>query len=196
MSNADAVLQRRLHRLESRFAIRELVGRYGFVVDDRDLAGIGRCFTLNGVMRSKDGVMNARGRDAVIEQFHGRFVVLGPGNHFTHDHIIRFDDADDSHAFGLVSSHAELFRNGEPMIAAMRYEDEYRIEDGEWRFADRLLGFFYYLKLAEYPRYLGELLRMRAYAEPAAADFPERTGTWREYYAAHPMMHGNSPKRD
>jgi SnoaL-like domain len=183
MSIALGSTERRLHRLEARFAIRELVARYGFVIDDRDLAGIGDCFTRQGSFRSKDGVLNARGRDAVIEQYRGRFAVLGPSNHFTHDQIVRFDDADDGHAWGTVNSHAEVVRNGESMLAAMRYADEYRIEDGAWRFADRYVSFFYYLNVTDYPKLLNDPLRMRAYAQPAPADYPEQLASWREYYA-------------
>jgi hypothetical protein len=181
--NESTSLERRLARLEHREAIRELVARYGIVIDDRDVEGIGECFCVDGRFRSRDGVLDARGRGAVVEQFHGRFAVLGPSNHFTHDHIIRFDEADDRHAFGLVTSHAEVVRNGRPMWAAIRYEDEYRVEDGRWRFADRLLSFFYYLDVADYAARLGDPLRMRAYADPAPADVPEQLDTWKRYYA-------------
>ncbi len=176
-------LEARVRLLEDRESIRELVARYGFAIDDRDMDAIGDCFCLDGQFRSRDGVLDARGRDAVLEQFRGRFSVLGPSNHFTHDRIVEFAGCDTGHARGIVNSHAEVVRHGAPMLVALRYEDRYRREaDGRWRFADRLLSFFYYLKIEQYPRLLADALRMRAYDEPAPADLPEKLPTWQKYY--------------
>jgi ketosteroid isomerase-like protein len=175
-------LEKRIQVLEDREAIRELITRYGLVVDDRDMDGIAACFAQDGAFRSRDGVMNARGREAVLAQFRGRFAVLGPSNHYTHDHLLRFDEQDPDRAYGIVTSHAEVVRNGEPMWAALRYEDVYLREDGRWRFLDRLLSFFYYVKVADYASCLPQILRMRAYEEPAPADYPEALPSWRRYY--------------
>ena len=179
-------LEQRICRLEDREQIRELIARYGFAVDDRDLSKIVDCFTKDGAFRSLDGAMDARGRDAVIAQFHDRFAVLGPSNHFTHDLILQFDDLDADRATGLVSSHAEVVRNDRAMWAAIRYHDQYRREDGAWRFRERLLAFFYYVSPGDYAQLLGNPQRNRAYAEPRPADLPEALPTWQAYYAAHP----------
>ena len=179
-------LEQRLRRLEDREAIRELIAQYGFAVDDRDIEKLSSCFTRDGTFRSLDGVLDARGRDAVIAQFHGRFAVLGPSNHYTHDAILSFDDSDTDRAAGLVNSHAEVVRNGQAMWAALRYRDEYAREDGRWRFRERLLAFFYYLAPGDYAQLLGDPLRNRADAAPRAADVSEQTATWKRYYARHP----------
>jgi SnoaL-like domain len=179
-------MKQRIARLEARAAIRELVARYCFTIDERDIEGIGECFTRGGSFRSLDGVMNAVGREAVITQFHGRFAVLGPSNHFTHDHLIEFDERDAALATGIVNSHAEVVRNGEPMLASLRYHDEYRLEEGRWRFHVRTLAFFYYLKPLDYRSAFGDSLRNRAYQNPQAADFPESLPTWQRYYPEHP----------
>jgi hypothetical protein len=121
-----------------------------FTIDARDIEGIGQCFTRDGSFRSLDGVMNATGRDAVIAQFHGRFAVLGPSNHFTHDHVIEFDELHSDHATGIVNTHAEVVRNDEPLLASLRYHDDYRFEDGRWRCHKRTLAFFYYERPADY----------------------------------------------
>lgn len=181
-------LEHRIARLEARVEIRELVAHYCFTVDARDIEGISRCFTRDGVMRSLDGAMNASGRDAVIEQFHGRFAVLGPSNHFTHDHLIEFDPQDTERATGIVNSHAEVVRHGEALWASLRYHDEYRREDGRWRFRVRTLAFFYYTKPAEYSSVLLGSARNRAYDEPQPADFPEKLDSWRRYYRDHPPL--------
>ncbi len=185
MSNTKSAalsLEARILRLEHREAIRELVARYGTVIDERDIDGIGACFARDGRFRSRDGAMDARGREAVVQQFHGRFSVLGPSNHFTHDHVIWFDEGSSLRAFGLVSSHAEIVRRGEAMLTALRYQDEYLLEDGRWRFADRLLSFFYYLKPSDYQRVLPSAMRNLADTTPRPADWPDGTETYRNYY--------------
>jgi ketosteroid isomerase-like protein len=177
----------RIARLEARAEIQELVARYCFVIDERDVQGIGECFTRDGAFRSFDGKMDATGREQVIAQFHGRFAVLGPSNHFTHDHIITFDDRDTASATGLVNAHAEVVRNGQPLWAALRYHDEYAHEEGRWRFRVRTLAFFYYLDPARYGEVMLSGTRNHAYATPHAADFPEGLPSWQRYYREHPQ---------
>lgn len=167
---SEVALAERIRRLEDRESIRQLVATYGYVIDNRDLPAIGQLFTRDGIFRSRDGVMRAEGRDAVVQQFLGRFAQLGLSVHWTHDHVIWLDPVDPDRATGLVSSHAELMRNGVPMVTAFRYEDIYRREDGEWRFADRLLSFWYYGDVREYPEMLGSELRMRAYGDRRRGD--------------------------
>ena len=181
-----AALTRRIDRLEARAAIGELIARYCFAVDERDIDAIGECFTRGGGFRSYDGKMDATGRAAVIEQFHGRFAVLGPSNHFTHDHLITFDDADSTAAKGLVNAHAEVVRNGRTLLASLRYHDEYRHEEGRWRFHVRTLAFFYYLEPSRYQEVMLGPMRNHAYAEPHAADFPESLPSWQRYYRERP----------
>ncbi len=175
-------LEERLARLEDIEAIRALVARYGFAIDDRDLEAVAALFTHDGRFRSKDGAMDASGRRHVLAQFEGRFAALGPTNHFSHDHLVWLDDTSAGSARGLVSAHAEVVRNGRPMVVALRYEDRYRREDGAWRFADRLLSFFYYVDVREYAEAILTPLRMRAYEHPAPADYPEGLETWRRYH--------------
>jgi ketosteroid isomerase-like protein len=179
-------LQRRIRRLEDRAEIGELIARYGLVMDERDMAGMPQLFTPDVVVRSVDGVMHASGLDAVVEMFRGRFAVLGPSFHFSHDRILSFDDDDPDVAQGMVLSHAEMNRKGQPMLAAIRYADRYRRHDGRWRYAERVLSFFYYVPTAQYLDALGAGLaaRMRAYDEARPADWPEGIGTWQSYYGA------------
>lgn len=182
MSDLETVLQR-LQRLEDREEIKALIARYGLVMDDRDIDEMPQLFTPDVQIRSLDGVMNARGRDEVIAMFRGRFEVLGPSNHFTHDKIIRFADQADA-ATGTVLSHAEMNRKGQPMLAAIRYSDRYARHEGVWKFAERVFAFFYYVATEEYLDALGAGMatRMRAYDTPVAADIPESLQSWKDYY--------------
>jgi len=170
--NKDAAGQR-LRGIEDRLEIAQLQARYTFSIDDHDLARVGELFACEGRFRSADGVMDAVGREAVCEQFRGRFAALRFGFHVTHDHLIELDPADPDRASGIVSSHAEVVREGKPMIAAMRYHDRYVREAGAWRFADRLLHFFYYLPVGDYAATLPTPARMRAYGDEHPADLPE-----------------------
>jgi ketosteroid isomerase-like protein len=177
-------LEERVRRLEDRTAINELIARYCLVMDNRDVAGIEALFTPDVHIWSADGVMDSRGREAAVEMFKGRFTVLGPSNHFTHDRIIEFDALDHDKATGLVLSHAEMQRKGQPMLAAIRYHDVYRRVDGRWRFQERGLSFMYYVPTAEYLDAFGPGLdrRMRAYDAPTPADWPEQLPSWQRYY--------------
>lgn len=173
-------LERRIDRLEAESAIRNLCARYNLAIDDHDLATVGELFAENARFFSKDGVLDATGREAIVKQFEGRFSVLGPSNHVGHDHVI---DIDGDEATGMLSAHAEVHRNGTPMVAALRYRDRYYRDEGTWRFAERELSFLYYVPLADYPGILDKTDRMRAYDEPAPADYPETLPTWKDYRA-------------
>jgi uncharacterized protein (TIGR02246 family) len=176
-----ATLERRIRRLEDRAELRELVGRYGIAIDDRDLESVAAMFTPDATFRSKDGVMGATGRDAIVDQFKGRYSALGATNHFNHDQVLQFDDDEPDSATGIVTSHAEVFRIGKAMVTALRYEDIYKRLDGRWHFHDRLLSFLYYLPVEGYAEGLGSRLRMRAYGDQRPADYPESLPTWKEY---------------
>jgi hypothetical protein len=160
MQASNASLEQRFSAVEDRLAIRELVARY--------------------VFRSRDGAMSANGREAIVEQFKARFQVLGVTNHVTHDHVVTL--LADGCATGLLSTHAELWRNDTATIAAIRYDDAYeKGADGAWRFATRTLSFLYYLPVADYVTALGRLDRNRAGPDPKPADYPERLPTWVDY---------------
>jgi ketosteroid isomerase-like protein len=181
MSPDLSALERRIQRLEDRFELRELVARYGIAIDDRDIDSLTELFTPDARFRSQDGVMNALGREAVLEQFRGRFSALKATNHIAHDLILTFG-GDPNTVSGLVTSHAEVWRNGRALIAAIRYSDTYRKHEDRWRFADRLLAFLYYLPVDEYAQGLGSRLRMRAYGDQRPADYPEALPSWRQYH--------------
>ena len=132
-------LESRIRRLEDRCEIGELVTRYCLAMDNRDVAVIPGLFTADATVRSLDGVMNAVGRDAVVQMFLGRFAVLGPSNHVTHDRLVTFDATDPDGAQGLVLSHAEMQRKGQPMLTAIRYTDKYRRDEGRWKFSERAM---------------------------------------------------------
>jgi hypothetical protein len=175
--NGETV-EARLRRVEDRQEIANLQARYTLSIDVHDLDRVAPLFARKGRFRSADGVMDATGREAICEQFRGRFASLGFGFHVTHDHLIELDPDHPNEATGIVSSHAEVVRKGRPMIVAIRYADRYCREEGAWRFADRQLHFFYYLPLDEYAQAIGTRARMRAYGDARPADLPEEAPTF------------------
>jgi uncharacterized protein (TIGR02246 family) len=181
MSDELAVLAKRIRDLEDRAELRELVARYGIAVDDRDIDALTELFTPDGSFRSVDGVMSAIGREAVIQQFHGRFAALKATNHIAHDQILQLGPEPDA-AEGLVTSHAEVCREERVLIAALRYRDRYRRHEGRWRFAERVLSFLYYLPADEYAEGFASRLRVRVYGDRRPADYPEGLPTWRRYH--------------
>lgn len=175
---ATRSLESRLAAVEDQLAIRDLAARYNFAMDNRDLASARLLFTDDASFGSKDGAMRATGIDAIIKQFESRFSALGATNHFAHDHVIWFES--DTRARGMLSVHAEVWRKEQPQITALRYDDVYAKVDGLWRFAERLLSFFYYLHVKDYASAMGRLERNMASDTPVAADYPERLPTYVE----------------
>ena len=115
-------IEKRIARLESEAEIRRLVSRYSFDVDDRELERIAALFTIDATVKSADGGMIATRRDAIIAMYQKRFSILGPGVHYTHDHCIDLADFCERRATGRVTGHAELDRDGEMMVCALRYD--------------------------------------------------------------------------
>lgn len=173
-------IEKRLARLEAESEIRQLIAHYCFDIDDRNIEAVRDLFTDDGVIQSADGVMHAQGPDAIIDQYHGRFDVLGPGHHFMHD--VQIDFVSDTEATGRVSGHAELKRKGMMMVTAIRYADKYRKTGHGWRFSERTIQFLYYVPVSEYPDILLREDRNMAYDTPGPADFPEKLESWQTYH--------------
>ena len=178
-------LEERIERLEAESQIRQLVARYCFYLDRREVDRIGSLFCADANVRSADGAMDANGREAIVDLYLGRFEALGPGLHVTHDHQIDFTGNGTEQATGRVSGHAEVERNGRGMIAATQCEDVYRRTEQGWRFADRLIRFFYYVPADRYPDVLGSSRRNFAYGDPREVDFPEAVPSWVAYEKAN-----------
>lgn len=172
-------LAARIARLEAESQIRQLIARYCFTIDDRRMDAIAALFADDAVVRSADGVMNATGVAAIMAQYARRFAVLGAGAHYMHDVQIDFVGDGTREARGLVSGHCELEREGRMMVGGLRYTDVYRNTADGWRFGERVIGFLYYVPIADYPDILLRRDRNLAYAEPLPADFPEALPGWR-----------------
>jgi ketosteroid isomerase-like protein len=180
-----AAMKDQIDRLESRFAISDLITAYAIACDEHDMPRLTSLFTADGVFDSPSKVMVAHGRVAIAEMFIGLFKVRGPAFHWTHDHTVTFDEHDPDRATGLVLSHAETCPSEVVSLAAMRYHDEYRREHGRWHFARREIHFLYYVPVTEFAGALKEPNRLCVRGERLPADYPESLAPWREFHARH-----------
>lgn len=174
-----ADLDRRLGGLEDKEAISDLLVRYGEHVDNKDENKLRELFTDDARFYSANGLMDGRGIDAVMAHLGGRWDIIKTSYHITHGNIVDLDAANPDEATGVLFSHAEIVRDGVPMISALRYDDRYRRVDGRWRFSERKLSFFYYVEASGY---IADLMtdtpvRVDATARPADLPLQNRAGT-------------------
>jgi len=182
---AHSSLAHRIDRLESRFAIAELVTDYAIACDEHDMAKLVDLFTDDAAFDSPSGAMVARGRVAIEAMFIELFKVRGPAFHWTHDHTVRFAEADMDRASGTVLAHAETSPSDIVSLAAMRYYDDYRREAGRWRIARREIRFLYYVPVAEYATALASRKRVAMRGDRVPADFPEQLEAWQAFDFTH-----------
>lgn len=173
-----AALEARIARLEARQAIADLVTLYAVACDEHDMATLMDLFTEDAVFTSPSGMMMADGRHAIEEMFVNLFKVRGPAYHWTHDHIITVDADDPTTAKGRIYSHAETSPHGVTSLAAMRYDDVYRCEDGRWRFQSRDIHFLYYVPAKDFAEALTRPDRLVVGETRFPADYPEPLASW------------------
>lgn len=178
-------LERRVARLESRIEIEELVTAYARACDEHDMPWLESLFTEDARFDSPSGVMCASNRDEIMAMFVEAFKIRGPGYHWTHDPFIRIDAEDPNLATGTVLSHAETTPNGLVSLAAMKYNDSYRREDGRWRFARREIQFLYYVPAEKYLEGLSRKQRLYYGGDWQDADYPEALPAWQAFDRAH-----------
>ncbi|MFW0795863.1 nuclear transport factor 2 family protein [Gordonia sp. CPCC 205515] len=171
MTLTDTDLDARLRRIEDRQELSDLTLLYFLVMDERQLDDLPRIFTDDAHLGSDDGVFDATGLDHIRETYQGRFDALGPTFHYSHGLIADFGDDPDT-ATGVIVGHAEVVRNGTPMLVGLRYRDTYRRTADGWRIADRVMGYFYYLPAAQYAQVMTSDDRTLAYGDARPADWP------------------------
>lgn len=170
-------LDERLRRIEDRFAIIDLVADYCNAIDDRDLETFLSLFTEDAIVRHRDGAMRLSGKQAIRDYYTARFASYRVTFHYPHTHRITFLDPD--RAEGIVNGHAEMSVDGELVVAAIRYTDRYTRMASDWRFAERELAFWYYMKLADLPTGFADAFRKHYRGGRIPADLPESLETYK-----------------
>jgi ketosteroid isomerase-like protein len=173
-------LEDRIQRIEARFAIMDLVAEYCTGIDSRDLDRFVSCFTEDAVVRHQDGVLSLMGRDAIHDYYSRRFRDYGATFHYPHSHSITVNH--DATAQGVVTGHAEMGLDGEGWIAALRYTDQYRLEGKQWKFSERVIASWYYMRLADLPEGLAADLRKHYRGEFLPAELPDSLETYRAWH--------------
>ena len=135
-------LAERIQKIEDRAAIADLAVRYCVAIDDGDYDGLLEMYTEKATMGEMVGRQEVVDLLRTIRADYGRTI------HIPEAHTIAL--VDDTHATGLVLSHAELDIQHTTVHTYIRYYDEYeRGEDGTWRFANRTLKFAYAVPFAQ-----------------------------------------------
>ena len=168
-----SAVEQRLEVLEARAALTDLVAAYGRAVDDRDWESLAELYAADSVFDTVGGRLE--GRQGVIDYYRERTAQFGPTYHYPHTQEIELHSS--TEASGVVCAHAELTIDGEAVRVALRYHDEYRFEDGRWRFAERDVNLLYVMRLSELPTHLADRLRVRwPGTEPQPADLGPEIG--------------------
>lgn len=165
--------------MRDREAIRDLALLYTRAVDDYDLETLLEMFTEDGVFERRGRA--AAGREALREAYSEAMRANRSMVHTPDSHVVRLLPG--RRAVGWAAGHAELVIDSSTVLAAFRYEDEYRCVEGRWLFARRSLTFKYALPADQLVDGLGRSERMRwPGGRATAADYPENLPTWAEFH--------------
>jgi hypothetical protein len=123
-------LESKVAELCDRASIQDLRFRYHVAVNEKQLDAIPRLFS-EGAEVEFEGIGSARGIDA-IETLYRQVVGQSPFiKQFIHNHVITLDG---DTASGVSYLDARTVRDGESILVAARFDDEYVRVGGEWRF--------------------------------------------------------------
>jgi len=133
-----------LERTVARDEIRQLVYRYAFAIDTRDIDLLVSLFVPD-VRVGRD----RSGREALRESWRESLSAIGVSILFVGNHLVDFSDA--GHAAGSVYCRGQI-QDGERWIEqAIHYRDTYERRDGEWLFVRRVHRLWYGVEAAERP---------------------------------------------
>ena len=139
----DTMLDR-MRILEDRLAIMELVGGYALNVDARNYDALAGAFVEDARFYTEDNSLDARGSHVIKAMMEAELPKVAFQFHTIHQHVISFDATDSDRASGIAAGHAEIMREGQAMVLAMRYHDQYQRRATGWKFVERRLEYLYY----------------------------------------------------
>lgn len=168
-------LETRIARLEAEAELRQLVARYALAVDGRDLATLTDLFCVD-----VDAGRWGSGRPALAAFYDDVLRRFGRTIHTVANHVIDLEH-DATTAGGVVYCRAEHELDGEWVIQALCYFDDYeREDDGRWRFRRRKLESFYVNDVLARP---GDPSYLQHPQLARHTRLPERFPTWGPFWA-------------
>lgn len=166
-------LEERVRKLEDRAAIQDLVAFYFRATDDDDAAGLANCFTLDARFLAS-GFEGGTGREGVVAFLGMARSAMQQTVHTPN--YVHIDFKGDDVASGMVIAHLEIGIGGTTVYGAVRYIDEYRREDGEWRIASREMKAVHVGPWSEVGTSMTDPLNVRwPGAEAGRSDFPRKS---------------------
>nr|WP_047165543.1 nuclear transport factor 2 family protein [Sphingomonas sp. Y57] len=178
---SESARDQRLEAVESRLALRELLSRYAYAVDNRDIDALAELFAEDASFGTRNGSFAVHGRAAIAAEFRAQLGNMGPSFHYIHDHILDLDPSDPDRAKGVATAHAEVRRQDGLWQTAIRYHDNYVRQHGRWRFQARELAFLYYVR-APGDSWGDPDRRVIDRRGAVPADWPEQLPSWKAFH--------------
>jgi hypothetical protein len=127
-------------------AVERLAIDYAAYVDGKDYGGVTGLFSESGILRGR----RSRGSDGLLvydlhgrDQIHAQLVSLDRYTRTFHQlgqHAVNYHDGSLTGECYCTAGHLyESDRGASLYVMYIRYHDQYVVENGEWRFAERLL---------------------------------------------------------
>lgn len=140
----DATITTRLHSLEDREQILELLAAYGATLDRRDFAAFGQLFAEDAEYGGGPGTPT-RGRAAIQAQLQ-RTITSNPSNLPAPNHHLFFNpsvkvdgDRATAHSLGAYTAPDAAGRTTQ-MVFFVAYDDTLVRRNGRWMFQRRMIG--------------------------------------------------------
>jgi ketosteroid isomerase-like protein len=171
-----------LQRLVDLDAIRQLASIYPILVDSHDLEHVVALFAEDATFH-RAGHVHA-GREELHRFFAQIMDTYSMMVHTGHQHVVDLA-LGATVAVGVQIGHGELELAGQRVVAAYRYDDEYRCVEGRWLFARRQMRYQYFSTHDGLGQSLSGRQRVRLPgAEPRDAEIPEELPSYRDARAA------------
>jgi hypothetical protein len=166
-----------VERLVAHEEIRQLAYRYALFTDRRDLDALVALF-VSDVRVGRDAV----GREALKANLAAQLREVGVTILHVTNHVI--DLLDDHRASGVVYCRGEIQVGDQWVVQNICYEDDYRREQGDWRFVRRRHLLWYGADVLTRP--LGLPPANWPASPTGQGELPERWPTWQAFWGGSP----------
>ena len=129
----------RLRRLEDIATIRDLLTRYGRLLDARDLAGYAALFARDGEWTGPF-IGSAKGPAAILALLQEELGPAPPGSNHVMSNMVIEVDGDSGIAWSRWTYSVPARNGGAKLAISGRYDDRLVREEGAWRFCSRTVS--------------------------------------------------------